>query len=188
MTEHELSKTLINLMKGIVYKQQQPRLWQSMLNLQNTITDHLIVLGLQLIVDENEGYAYLTQQEETENNKDVPKLIAQRPLSFLVSLLCVLLRKKIAELDTGGNVDKIVITKQSIVSLMQNYLPEQNNQVKVQSQIEATIVKVIKMGFLQKIKNEANHYEIMRIIKAFVDADWLADVDKKLDVYLKNGK
>jgi hypothetical protein len=100
----------------------------------------------------------------------------------------VLLRKKIAELDTGGNVDKIVITKQSIVSLMQNYLPEQNNQVKVQSQIEATIVKVIKMGFLQKIKNEANHYEIMRIIKAFVDADWLADVDKKLDVYLKNGK
>ena len=94
MTEHELSKTLINLMKGIVYKQQQPRLWQSMLNLQNTITDHLIVLGLQLIVDENEGYAYLTQQEETEDNKDVPNIIAQRPLSFFSKFaLCVITKK-----------------------------------------------------------------------------------------------
>lgn len=188
MQPANLSKTIISLMKGIVFKQQQPLLWQDMQQLEANIIDYVAIIGLQLIIDDNEGYAYLHQITESNDGVEIPKLIAQRPLSFIVSLLCVLLRKKLIEADSSGNLDKIIVNKEEIIRMMQNFLPEKNNQAKTQEQIGSAIKKVIEIGFLQKIKNEMDHFEILRIIKAFVDAQWLIDVDKKLELYLAHGK
>lgn len=54
-------------------------------------------------------------------------------------------------------------------------------------QIERHISKVIKLGFLRKLKSthpqEEPSYEVMRILKAFVDAQWLAHFDERLAEY-----
>jgi len=55
--------------------------------------------------------------------------------------------------------------------------------VKFFKEIESSIKKVEELGFLKKLKNEAQSYEIRRSIKAFVDASWLDDFNKRLQEY-----
>jgi hypothetical protein len=63
------------------------------------------VLGLELVLDEAEGYAFLRARPEEEDSdtsaSKLPRLVARRPLSFPVSLLLALLRKKLAEFDAA---------------------------------------------------------------------------------------
>ena len=57
------------------------------------------------------------------------------------------------------------------------------------SQVDATITKVVDLGFLRRLKpapasaQDRGNYEVRRILKAFVDAQWLAEFDARLEVY-----
>ena len=46
--------------------------------------------------------------------------------------------------------------------------------------IDSYISKVADLGFLRPAKNAEPVYEVRRILKAFVDAQWLADFDARL--------
>ena len=60
-----------------------------------TLRDYVAVLGLELVLDEAEGYAFLRarNRDGDETTTKLPRLVARRPLSFPVSLLLALLRK-----------------------------------------------------------------------------------------------
>ena len=57
-----LSLVLISLMKGVTFAEADPPLWQSLLALQARVRDYISVLGLELMLDESEGYAFLRQR------------------------------------------------------------------------------------------------------------------------------
>ena len=98
----DLSVLLITLLKGVIYRGDDERLWGMLLNLQTRVRDYVTVLGLDLVLDEAEGYAFLKSRAESADDEATPKLprlVARRPLSFPVSLLLALLRKKLAEFD-----------------------------------------------------------------------------------------
>lgn len=99
-----LSLVLVALMKGVVYQEGDAALWSGLLNLQGRVREHVTVLGLQLVLDETEGYAYLRQQPTAEGGAALPHLVARRQLGYGVSLLLALLRKKLAESEAtvGG--------------------------------------------------------------------------------------
>jgi hypothetical protein len=119
----------------------------------------------------------------------LPRLVARRPLSFAVSLLLALLRKKLAEFDAGGGDTRLVLSRDDIVELVRVFLPDGPNEAKLIDQIETTINKVAELGFLQKLKPAGGTasgpatYEVRRILKAFVDAQWLAEFDARLATY-----
>ena len=75
-------------------------------------------LGLELIVDEAEGYAYLRQRAAVEGEAELPRLVARRPLGFQVSLLLVLLRKKLAESDAQGDGTRIILSREQIADVV----------------------------------------------------------------------
>ena len=52
-----LSLVLIALIKGIMSREDDPALWQALLDLQARAREYVGVLGLELILDEAEGYA-----------------------------------------------------------------------------------------------------------------------------------
>jgi hypothetical protein len=39
------------------------------------------------------------------------------------------------------------------------------------------------MGFLRRLRGTDNQYEVRRILKAFVDAQWLSELDQRLSAY-----
>lgn len=188
----DLSVLLISLLKSVLYRDGDERQWAALLNLQARVRDYVAVLNLELVLDEAEGYAFLKSRPEPaadDPTPRLPRLVARRPLSFAVSLLLALLRKKLAEFDAGGGDTRLVLSRDDIVDLVRVFLPDGPNEARLIDQIEATINKVAELGFLQKLKPAGSasagptSYEVRRILKAFVDAQWLAEFDTRLATY-----
>ncbi|MGB7991421.1 MAG: DUF4194 domain-containing protein [Candidatus Methylophosphatis roskildensis] len=188
----DLSVLLISLLKGVLYREADERLWAALLNLQARVRDYSAVLNLDLVLDESEGYAFLKSRPEPADDDPaprLPRLVARRPLSFPVSLLLALLRKKLAEFDAGGGDTRLVLSRDDIVELVRVFLPDGPNEARLIDQIETTINKVVELGFLHKLKPSGGasaglaSYEVRRILKAFVDAQWLAEFDARLANY-----
>jgi len=172
---------LIPLMKGVLYRENDPLLWQSLLELQGRVRDQVAPLGLELVVDESEGYAYLKQAPNPE--VELPRLVPRRPLSFQVSLLIALLRKKLVELDAGGTETRLILSREQIVELVRLFLPDTANEARLLERIDTQINKVVEMGFLRRLRGKESQYEVRRILKAFVDAQWLQELDRRLAEY-----
>lgn len=188
----DLSVLLISLLKSVLYRDGDERQWAALLNLQARVRDYVAVLNLDLVLDEAEGYAFLKSRPEPADDDPaprLPRLVSRRPLSFPVSLLLALLRKKLAEFDAGSGDTRLVLSRDDIVELVRVFLPDGPNEAKLTDQIETTINKVAELGFLQKLKPAGGasagpaNYEVRRILKAFVDAQWLAEFDARLANY-----
>ena len=188
----DLSSLLIPLLKGVIYRGEASKSnanqWNDLLGLQARVRDYVAVLGLDLVLDEAEGYAFLRSHEPDEDNTGMLRLIARRPLTFPVSLLLALLRKKLAEFDAGGSQDgddRLVLARDEIVELLRVFLPESSNEAQLMDRVDAHINKIVELGFLRRLKTsgQVRSFEVRRILKAFVDAQWLAEFDVRLAVY-----
>lgn len=188
----ELSTLAINLLKKVLYRDDDGALWQTLLDQQAQLRDYFVVLDLELILDEAEGHAFLRARPDhpEASGSKLPRLIARRPLSFPVSLLLALLRRKLAEFDAGSDQTRLILSRSDIADLLRVFLPENSNEARLIDQIDAHINKIVELGFLRKLKGnttvnsdkEAN-FEVRRILKAFVDAQWLAEFDERLAGY-----
>jgi hypothetical protein len=180
----ELSVVVVNLLKGPVYRDAHERPWALMLALRNQVSDYVSVLGLQLHVDEAEGYAYLRSAPSDDEPADVPRLVARRPLSFHVSMLLAVLRKRLAEFDASSSDTRLVLRRDQIVEMLRVYLPESTNEARLVDSIDTYINRVVEMGFLRKLRAQDDLYEVRRIIKAYVDGQWLSELDARLEEYV----
>jgi hypothetical protein len=172
----------------VIYREDDERLWSALLGLQIRVRDYAAVLGLELALDESEGYAFLRSRPNPADEDDaskLPRLVARRPLSFSVSLILALLRKKLAEFDAGGADTRLVLSLDGIVEMVRVFLPDRSNETKLIDEIESHINKIIELGFPRKLKvaSGSPNFEVRRILKAFVDAQWLADFDARLEAY-----
>src|SRR6516225_4941469 len=182
--EPELPHAVTQLMKGVVYRDTHERAWRSLLELQPQARDYVDVLGLQVVIDEAEGYAFLRQRPGDPDEADpLPRLIPRRALSFHVSLLLALLRKKLAEFDARGGDTRLILTRAQIVEMIRVFMPATSNEARLLDRIDEHIGKAEQLGFLRQAKNGEQVYEVRRILKAFVDGQWLADFDAKLAEY-----
>jgi hypothetical protein len=178
-----LSAVLITLMKGVTYRDSDPVLWQSLLALSARAREYVVVLGLDLVLDEAEGYAYLQQRPVTEGEPELPRLVVRRQLGYQVSLLIALLRKKLAEFDARSGDTRLVLTRDEIVDLVRVFLPDTANEARLLDRLETHINKVVDLGFLRRLRGRDDQFEVQRILKAFVDAQWLNGFEERLAEY-----
>ncbi|WBB56715.1 DUF4194 domain-containing protein [Verrucosispora sp. WMMD573] len=182
--EPSLSVAAAHLMKGVIYRDTHPVPWHHLTQLQAQVRDYVTVLGLTVVIDEAEGYAFLRSQPgDDETQPAIPRLIPRRALSFHASLLLALLRKKLAEFDASNADTRLVLTRQQIVDLCAVFLPTSTSEARLIDQIDSHLNKIVELGFLRRIDDTEATYEVRRIIKAFVDAQWLADFDARLAEY-----
>jgi hypothetical protein len=183
--EPDLSGVVTTLMKGVLYRDVHDSQWAQLLQLQAAVRDYVGVIGLTVIVDEAEGYAYLRSRPDLddEDGPAIPRLIPRRALSFHVSLLLALLRKKLIEFDATGGDTKLVLTREQIVDMIRVFMPAGSNEARLVDQIDSYLGKAVDLGFLRRIKDADGHFEVRRILKAFVDGQWLAEFDERLREY-----
>ena len=179
----QLSPVLIALFKGVLYQEQGPELWHALVQLQARVRDHAGVFGLELVLDEAEGYAYLRQRPGGEGEPEIPRLVQRRQLGYAVSLLLALLRKKLAEHDAAGGDTRLILSRPQIVDLVQLFLPAGTNEAKLVDRIDTDINKVVEFGFLRRLRGQSDQFEVRRILKAFVDAQWLSELEQRLAEY-----
>jgi hypothetical protein len=193
--EPDLPLVVTSLMKGVVYRDAHERVWRQLLQLQAHVRDYVAVIGLAVVIDEAEGYAFLrSRPEEPDAGDDAarhpapPRLIARRSLSFHVSLLLALLRKKLAEFDAGNfaaehSDTRLMLTRDQIVEMVRLFLPATSNEARLVDQIDSYVAKAVELGFLRQVRGQDALFEVRRILKAFVDGQWLADFDQRLAEY-----
>jgi len=177
------SLVLIALMKGVLHAESEASSWQALLELQARVRDHVAPLGLELIVDEAEGYAYLRQRAAVEGEPELPRLVPRRQLGYQVSLVLVLLRKKLAELDAQGDATRLILGRDQIADMVRVFLPEAGNEVRLLDRLDAHLNKIVEMGFLRRLRGKDDQFEVRRILKAFVDGQWLGQFDQRLADY-----
>ena len=182
-TTSELSQGVVQLMKGVVYRDTHEVVWQHLLRLGPQLRDYFDVMGLVVVIDEAEGYGYLQSRPEAEDDAAPPRLIPRRSLSFHVSLLLALLRKKLAEFDASSSESRLILTRSQIVEMLRLFLPDSSNEARLVDSIDSHLNKVVDLGFLRRVKGQEQTYEVRRILKAFVDAQWLSEFDQKLKEY-----
>ena len=184
-SDHNLSEVVVPLLKGVLYMADNPAQWNALLDLQFRVRDYVAVLGLELMLDEAEGYAYLRSipEDDGPDGPRRPRLAVRRQLSFPVSLLLALLRKKLAEFDARGGDTRLILSRDEIVELIRVFLPEGTNETRLIDQVGTHLNKVADLGFVRRLRGQADTFEVRRILKAFVDAQWLAEFDQRLAGY-----
>lgn len=184
-----LPNLVIRLLKGIVYRDESPEAWNALLSLQRAVRGYVAVLGLDLEIDEAEGYAFLRSAsgEEVDTDQKLLRLIPRRPLAYQASLLLALLRKKLAESDATGGETRLILTRDDVADMLRVFLPDTANEAKLIDRLDSPLNQIVNLGFLRKLGGGAAdsqpRYEIQRILKVFVTADHLDDLDQKLAEY-----
>jgi Domain of unknown function (DUF4194) len=182
-SELDLPLVVTSLMKGVVYQDQHEKVWNHLLPLRAQVSDYVETMGLMVVVDEAEGYAFLRSRSVPDDEQAVPRLVARRSLSFPVSLLLALLRKRLAQFDADNSDTRLILSRDQIVELIRVFLPANSNDARLVDQVDAHLSKVVDLGFLRRLPGEDNLFEVRRILKAFVDAQWLSEFSARLADY-----
>lgn len=184
-TEIAVSTSVITLMRGVVYRETHEAVWATLLRNGAPVRDHFALIGVDVVVDEVEGYAYLSARDDADD--ELPRLVNRRSLSYPVSLLLVLLRKRMVEWESTSNEPRLILTRDQIGEMLSLFLADTPNQARQLDQIDTTIKKVADLGFLRALRGQRATFEVRRILKAYVDAQTLADFAAKLDDYRLDG-
>lgn len=193
-SELDLPLVATSLMKGVVYRDTHEQVWRHLLPLQAQLRDYMTTIGLVPVIDEAEGYAFLRQRDDAADadggpaadgrrGAPIPRLVARRSLSFHVSLLLALLRRRLAEFDASDAGSRLILSREQIVAMLRVFLPATSNEARLVDQVDQHITKIVDLGFLRRVPGEESAFEVRRILKAFVDAQWLADFDRRLTEY-----
>ena len=184
-----LGRVAVRLLRGVVFRDRDPGLWEELIGLRARVRDYMAVPGLELVIDEGEGYAYLhSKGDDGDGNRAVPRLIPRRPLSFNVSLLLALLRKKLVEQDATGGETRLVMSRDEIAELVRGVPageqqrgtrdgtagcgPEPHCRTRFPAAHESS-----------RGRPQEREFEVQRFLKAFVDAQWLTEFDGRLAAY-----
>ncbi|MCB0923431.1 MAG: DUF4194 domain-containing protein [Mycobacterium sp.] len=183
MTDKPVASAIIRLMQGVVYRETDEDTWITLERLGGGVRDHFATIGIDVVVDDAEGYAYLRSQPAEDGEEALPRLVRRRALTYNVSLLLVLLRKRLVEFEMTGGEGRLVLTTDQIVEMLRLFQAESTNDARAVDQAEATIKKAVELGFLRQLRGQNDHWEVRRILKAYVDAQTLSDFAAKLREY-----
>jgi hypothetical protein len=181
--EHAIASAIIQLMRGVVYREQDETTWSALDRQAAAVRDHFAEIGVDVVVDDTEGYAYLQSRADADGEEPLPRLVNRRTLTYNVSLLLVLLRKRLVEFETAGTEGKLVLTRDQIVDMLRLFLADSTNEARVIDQVDTTIRKSAELGFLRALRGRTDQWEVRRILKAYVDAQTLSDFAGKLSEY-----
>ena len=182
-----MGAAIIRLMRGVVYRETDEDSWLVLQHQGAPIRDHFATIGLDVVVDDTEGYAYLRSVADNEEEQPLPRLVMRRSLTYNVSLLLVLLRKRLVEFETSGSEGKLVLGRDQIVTMLRLFLADSTNEARVIDTVDTTIRRAAELGFLRPLRGQPDHWEVRRILKAYVDAQTMSDFAAKLADYAQSG-
>lgn len=176
---------VIKLLKGNVFT-NDTQTWNDLIQYEPAIKQYFSNIGITLLVNENDGYAFLKQNELDESSEAaLPALIGKRALSYSVTLLCVILTEKLLEQNVrGSDSPYLVVDKKDIYNSMRPFLPDTSNEAKIFRDIDTDINTLKRYGFLRQLKTDENKFEVRKILSAKIPAEKLQDIKEKMLEYV----
>ena len=180
---------LIKLLQGIIHQDDAPY-WNLLLDHTSAVNHYFAQIGVEVHLDTTEGYAYLHQPGPDDEDHctalptgSLPRLARRTPLSYRLTLLCVLLREELQRFDMSGTTEpRLILTRTELHDLLRPFFPDLSDEKRLLRDLDQVISRVTNLGFLRELRGAESHrYEVSRILKAKLPADSLAHIKEKLE-------
>ena len=177
---------VIKLFQGVVNNDDKAA-WNCLIQYQLVIKQFFSGIGIEVFIQENEGFAFLRQRvRDSDQDDSLPSLLRKDQLTYPVTLLSVLLYEKLIEFDMkGGDSTRLIIDREEIKDTVRIFLPEASNEANLIDKIDKNINKLVEVGFLRQLSTSPNKFEVRRILKAKISADGLLEIKEKLREHAK---
>lgn len=177
----------IKLLKGPVEYLEKSN-WEKLLLYKTELTSFVNQLGLSLVLDERDGYAYLKHLSNEEDEETAVSWMVRRAFTYEESILLVLLRDMMAEFETGDETTRELVKKRrEIKEYAELFFKENASRVKFIKELDRLIDKAEENGFLDKMGSselaDEQKFRIRKIIKAKVDSEVLEQFKQQLNDY-----
>jgi hypothetical protein len=179
------ARAVARLLQGVVYNGDL--YWKDIVRYQVGIAEYLEQIGIELLVDQADGYAYI-MQIPLDDEGGVVGLVRRTPMTYEASLICIFLREKLDDFDIGDHLhNRCMVSHKQLKEDIELFFKEKPNVRKFLREIDKHIRRVVDYGFLKiqtaGSQDEDNLYEIKRIIKAKVSSDQIEEFKRKMEEY-----
>jgi hypothetical protein len=162
------------------------------------IRAHYADMGLEVVVDESGGYAYLRQIPEeslqqpaatgSDNGWDgggtapLPRILRRTPLSYHQTLFLVLLRERLLRHEQLPDiVEPLYLEFGDIAEMLRPYFPEIADNKTYDGRIRALLRRFDELNLICPVKNrDGQLYRVEPIIKARLPAEEINEIKKRL--------
>jgi hypothetical protein len=174
----------VRLLQDAVYSDDM-ELWTVLSRYRQHIENYFQEIGLQLVVHEEDGFAYLKQSDQ-EDGATFPRLFRRDKLTRGVAIVGVALRERLLQFDEKVHDEiRLVVTKDEILQMVAVYFPETNDEIRADKRIETAINRSEELGLIRKLPgaNGEERYEVRRIIKARFPVETLKALQEQLKTH-----
>lgn len=177
---------VIKLLQGPIYSDEKVA-WRDLQSWSSAIRDYFNRIGMELIINEIDGFARIIQPEADENDDNpLPRLMRKQAMNYETTLLCVILREMLEEFDVISEGSKLFLTQKEIKERIELFYKEQANKSRLWRELAKPINNLTSIGILKLTREDQankdnNQYEVKRIIKALINNEKLEEIKSKLE-------
>ncbi|HLO42020.1 MAG TPA: DUF4194 domain-containing protein, partial [Phycisphaerales bacterium] len=179
----EWSIAAVRLLQGVIYLDED-RIWNILLSNRSQLETFMARLGLALVVDEAEGYAYVRQWGEDEfpsGYEQLPKLVRRSQLGYAPTMLAVLFRDELRRFEEDDlHNERCVVEVDVVFDQWKGFFPAQFDEVRQRKEFNAALHKLEELGFVRKFADNPETWEVRRILKAKLPASELEALKQQL--------
>jgi hypothetical protein len=173
----------IRLLKGPV-EYLEKTAWEQLLQYQTELTKFLQQMGLILVLEKEDGFAYL-EQTKLDEEDNVVGWVRRIQLGYEESILLVLLRDMMAEFEVGeASTRELIKKRREIKEYAELFFKENPSRVKFIRDLDRLIDRVEELDFLEKVETsdlpDEQKFRVKKIIKARVDNELLENFKQQL--------
>ncbi|RPG32284.1 DUF4194 domain-containing protein [Flagellimonas marinaquae] len=184
----EYSLAIVRLLKGTI--NSDDKVWDDVLLYRKPIQEYVNVIGLELIIKENDGYAFLKQFPIDDDDNTIG-LVSRKQLGFETSVLLVVLRQILEDFETNPldfTGSEKFIDNEELINQIELFLPEKYDKVGYLKKLEDYIKRIEKLGYIKRVDSDDpnTRYRIHKIIKEKVNIDALEEFKNKLNEYVES--
>ena len=182
------SSAAVKLLKGVVYHDDQGGTWGEILANVSRLTDYFGRLGLVLVVNEEDGMAWLHQPDAEELPTDyesIPKLFHKVALGFEGTLLCVMLRDELRRNEEEDlQNDRCVVKQSDLLETWRLFFPEDADDVRLNDGLSKQLSRLEKLKIVRRFEKSPPSWEVRRILKARLPLQTLKTIRSELQAEL----
>lgn len=165
----EWSIAAVRLIQGVVYA-DDGSVWDVLMRSRSSLESYFMRIGLHLVLDEPEGYAFLRQlddEELPEGYDALPKLIRKVQLGYPTTVLAVLLRDELRKFeDEELHSDRCVVDATELLGQWRLLLPPVHDESRQVKDFQAALGRLQDLGFVKPFGDDGRSWEVRRVLKA----------------------
>lgn len=173
-------RALLQLVRGpMINAQANGELWQALLADQPAIESRLADLFLELVVQEDEGIAFV--QNAPAVDVRIPKAVRNQPLTLIDTILVLSLRRELMI----GHVGRVFISQEEAFASVAQYRPlAKLDEAAFRKRLEGSWSKLVSAGILLKAEG-AERFEISSVLRLIFGTEEVKAVNDAFEAMLE---